>query len=304
MAYSRKPRRRPKRRQQRRKRSTFKRRGGRKRMSRGSSRRTILNVSSVKKHDNMLNFVPTSESDPSGGGSPGDIVLPADSAIRYFLFSPTAKGMYPTTADTSTVFNPVSTRQTSDVFARGYREVTTLRLAGPTPYRLRRIVFCCKGLPDILNSTTPGFTPDFYRKVYPVVGATRLMTDLGAVSGYPATITSFLFQGTQNLDWFTPYNAKVNTDYVNVLQDKTYNINPPNQGGKMILVKNWYGFNKRLQYADTEDGSTTIPSEFSSSLSKAGMGDVFILDLYQSMITDSLTSISINNEGCYYWHEK
>lgn len=152
MAYSRKPRRRPKRRQQRRKRSTFKRRSTRKR-SRGMTRKHVLNITSVKKHDNMLSWVPTSETNPAGGGSATDIVLPADSNTRIFMYSPTARIRWPPSTSTllpAVDLDPVSTRTSTSVFARGYRETTTFRLSGPTPYRMRRVVFVVRVCPTLL----------------------------------------------------------------------------------------------------------------------------------------------------------
>lgn len=264
------------------------------------SRRRVLNITTVKKQDNMLNWVPTTASNPAGGGSPTDYITSADSTVHSFLFCPTYRQLSsdPLGQDDS------SGRTKQNTFARGYRETSTLRVAGPTPFRMRRIVFAMKAIdPALIKATSSLFTTDFYQHATSGTGYTRLMADLSSTSFGVAPVTEFLFKGLQNADWYSPFNAKLDTQRVTVVSDRTYNINPGNQAGRVVILKNWYSLNKRLLYADDEAGN----GEYTSGLStyaKPGMGDLLVLDFLQSIVTDTNTSIAVNHEGSYYWHER
>lgn len=261
------------------------------------SKKRILNITTEKKQDNMLQVVPNDPTNPAGAFTIGDYTVGAGTTAHTFLFCPTARLI------NNEATNDTSARTRPDTFARGYKEVTTFRIGGPSPWRMRRIVFSLKGFPFTLTAASNLFTPDFYIKFNTAIGYTRLMSDLTPTSFGPNPVSNQIFKGTQNVDWFSPFNAKVDTQRITVHSDRTMNFNPPNQGGQTRVVKNWYPMNKTLMYNDVEDGPVEGSTAFATQ-SKVGMGDVFIFDILQATTSDGTSSIAINNEGTYYWHER
>lgn len=264
------------------------------------SSRRILNITSVKKQDNMATWRPADDTNPAGTGALQDLAMQATQGVVVNLFCPNARPM-----DSDGVYkDEPQARTKSATYARGYKEVTTYRVTGGIPWRHRRIVFTMKGLPALLLSATAplvgNFTPDFY----------YLTTSLGIVrqtnvldNSKVQTLTNLIFRGAQAADWFSPFNAKTDTTRISVVSDKTVHFNPGNSNGQVKLMKRWIPLNKRLVYGDDEQNASLNTTPFSTQ-GKQGMGDVFIVDFYQSTATDSAQGLSVNHEGTYYWHEK
>lgn len=263
------------------------------------SRRAILNVSSTKKQDNMLTWIPSNPVDPAGAGTTGDATLAANQTFYANLFCPTARLI---DGDGITKYES-SGRQNQFTYSKGYKEVTTVRLTGPTPYRLRRMVFSLKGFADGLRTVDTTFIPDFFTHYVATggIGYVRQVTPL--TNPATANVHTYIFKGTANRDWFSPFNAKLDTQFLKVHSDRTYNFNPPNQGGVVRILKNWYPTNKNLVYDDDENGTTEASSPFSTNNSNS-MGDLFVYDIWQSINTDASSQLSFNHEGTYYWHER
>lgn len=248
----------------------------------------------------MATWRPNDDTNPAGLGTLSDLTMQATQGVVVNLFCANAR---PVDSDGAFKDEPQA-RTKSNTYARGYKEVTTYRVTGGIPWRHRRIVFTMKGLPALLlssNSPTPGlFTPDFYY-LTTSLGVVRNTTNLGVDK--IGTITNLVFRGAQIQDWFSPFNAKVDTTRISVMSDKTIHINPGNASGHVKLAKRWYPMNKRLVYGDDEAGTTENTTPFSTQ-GKQGMGDLFVLDFYQSTATDTAQGLSVNHEGTYYWHEK
>lgn len=265
------------------------------------SRRRVLNITSRKKHDNMLTWIPSDPTNPAGSGAAGNLTLSSSSEIvTYNLFCPSARQL---DADGTTDDEPQA-RSAQNTYARGYRETSTIRTNGPAPLRFRRIVFSIKGLPArLLQATGNLLTADFYR-LYTSFGYVRQTTSLGDT--FAGQINNILFNGVTGQDWFSPFNAKVDTSRARIHSDRTYNVNAGSSGGTCRVLKHWYGLNKSLVYNDDEAGITVDTSEFSTQ-AKPGMGDVFVYDIYQMVPTagsDPTTTVAVNHEGTYYWHER
>jgi len=246
----------------------------------------------------MLQWVPSDQGNPAGAGSAADFNIPANQGIAAFLFCPTARQI---DADGTAKDEPQArTKQT--IFARGYKEVTTLRIAGGVPYRWRRICFRCKGGPElwIANSASGTFSQPFYR-MYTSFGYVRIAVSLPVA--FQTIIEADLFRGVQNQDWSSPFNAKVDTSTFDVVSDRTITLNPGNSVGHTRTVKQWYPMNKNLTYTDDEAGVTVDTNEFSVP-GKQGMGDFFIFDIMQSTTSAQEAGLLFNHEGTFYWHER
>jgi len=271
-------------------RRTFRRRVIRRR--RPMTARRVANISSQKKQDNMLQWVPTDPNLPGGAGTISEQVITAGAGQAAFLFCPSARPFQPTQ-------NDESDRNHKNTFARGYRETTQIRVNGGTPWRRRRITFSAKGMLGTFDSLVTGFTAEFFT-LQTSSGLVRQHTVLPVAMA--SAVRSVLFAGAENLDWFSPMTAKVDTSRVTLHSDVMTVINPGNATGAMRNIKQWYPLNKNLVYNDDESGAGTASASLSTQ-SKLGMGDFFVLDFYESALA-STDSISVLNQGTYYWHEK
>jgi len=242
----------------------------------------------------MLNWLPNG-ADPAGTGTPTDLVIPSNQAVVATLFCPTGRNM-----DNNSTDEP-SSRQKSLTYARGYKEVTTYRTSGGSPYRHRRIVFSLKGGPALFLLGDTSFATQYYT-LFTSIGQVRQNATLP--TNLQNVLTSIVFRGGVNIDWFSVFNAKVDTSRVTIHSDKTVIINPGNATGSHRLKKMWYPLNKNLMYGDDEQGPNINSTPFSTQ-GRIGMGDLYLLDFYQSTVSEGgAAAMGVNHEGTYYWHEK
>lgn len=249
----------------------------------------------------MAQWVPDGATFPNGPGAFRDFIINADTNIYSQLFCPSSRII---DQDSGSKDEP-NARTQVDTYSKGYKEITTLRVVGPSPWRRRRIVFSCKRLPPDMLFTDPTFSP-FYYSLYnsvPGGGYVRQTALLGATQA--STVWNFIFRGAQGRDWTSPFIAKLDTNLIKIHSDETTNLNPGNQAGAIRTLKRWYPTGKLLRYQDDENGVGPVISGAFASNSKVGMGDLFVYDIYQSITVDAANSnLNINNEGTYYWHER
>lgn len=256
--------------------------------------RRIANVASVKKQDNMSNWVPTSSVNPGGAGQFGvQAINPATGPIS-FLFCPTAREFDPDRSE-------LDVRNAQTIYARGYKEQTDIRMTGPQPFRWRRICFSGKGVPDKFLASDPTFVKEYYTLLVSPAGYVRQSNVLP--SGAFGIVNSLLFKGTINNDWVTPMNAKPDTDRFVIHSDVTHVLNPGNQAGLFKVYNNYYPMNKNLTYGDDEAGTSLSTSPFAAP-TRFGMGDYFIYDLFESVNATLDTQLGVRHQGTFYWHEK
>lgn len=257
--------------------------------------RRIANVASVKKQDNMSNWVPDSSVNPGGAGQFTQQAINPTAIPVGFLFCPTAREFEPTQ-------NDLADRNAQTIYARGYREQTDLRLSGSQPYRWRRIVFSCKGLPDKFLTQDPTFGTSYFSLQVSPAGYVR-QSNVLPVNAF-AIVNSVVFKGTISNDWISPMNAKTDTQKLTIHSDRSMVLNPGNQSGLFRNVKNWYPLNKNLTYSDDEAGTSISTSRFSSPYDRRTMGDLFIYDLFESISNVQDSQLLVRHQGTFYWHEK
>jgi len=277
--YKRRPRRtrrtprRPARRQYRTKRTTY-----RKKRTMGTSRRRILNIASTKKRDNMRFYDPT-----AGSATSLSIDGRPQGSQSIFMFCATAREK-----DFAASGLP-SERGASTVFWKGVSEAVSLTVATGVAWKWRRLVFSSKGLRE--NSTTIELSPGGWARPWNAYG--------------DATTLSRLFQGTQGIDFNSYMLAKPNRDLMTIMYDKTRVLRSGNASPHEHHVKMWHGLNKTMYYDDDENG-TVVPGVTNrwAAISNHGLGDVYIMDIFDCIDGVAADKITIRSHTTAYWHEK
>lgn len=250
----------------------------------GMSRRCILNISSKKKRNNII---PQNFTYLGASAGTGPKVMGSD-RITFLISRPTALSYDETGASDFC-------RTSQTVFWRGIRESIDINIAGGAPWRWRRLVFECKGDPvDSLISNVETST-----------GYNRAMVEL---SGDPPAsirnqLESLLFQGAGGVDWASVFNAKVDTNRVKLHSDEFTSLRSGNDRGHYHKYKKWYPLNRNMHYFNDENGKDISSSSFASS-TIGGMGDVFILDIFQCLQSSADFQLQFSPEATLYWHER
>ncbi|UDN67469.1 capsid protein [robinz virus RP_386] len=268
------------------------------------SRRRILNTTSRKKRDTMVTWSTTTATGTTRPIALGPLVLngqgadSADLGGAYVIpFCATARatvsanGTFP-----GGTITDQATRTAQTCFMRGLKETVRIRTNDGESWRWRRIGFTAK-LGAQLTQSFDG------------VAVNTLVTAGGYVRPLnyfldPAVLTSTLFRGTRTVDWIDPMTAKVDTNRVTLKYDKTRVIQAGNESGVDRVYPVWHAMNKNIVYNDDENGGTENYNSFSTQ-GRAGMGDYFIIDIFQSAVSAPPTSrLTFEPQASLYWHER
>ena len=65
----------------------------------------------------------------------------------------------------------------------------------------------------------------------------------------------------------------------------------------------WLPINKTLVYSDEEAGNDINQGQL-STLGRQGLGDVFVLDLFDCSTANNASSLVFEPEATLYWHER
>lgn len=258
------------------------------------TRRQVLNISSVKKRDNMQ---PLFINDTHDGVAAGPTTL-IGNQLYGFLFSPSAR---------RSAFTPTQyARNATNTFCRGYKETSTFESNGGQDWMWRRIVFLCKD-EDIQNAFPPN-TIDFenaddgyYRTHWNFLNGN---TDADTARD---ALYRILFQGTRERDWSNAWAASVNTQRVTLVSDKLRTISGDTGHAHFWTYKGWFPINKSIVYDDREDGGPNTDfkeTEPWSTTGKPGAGNLFVCDLLVAAGSNSEQQLIYHNKGTYYWHER
>jgi len=250
------------------------------------SKRRILNVASKKKQDNMPAYAVNS--DGTGGALGGvNFVALGVGNVTAFAWCATARDRVSNLGDN----NATSVRSADLVYMRGLKERLTVMTDSQMSWRWRRITFTCKGPVGSLSSTAQETSNGWVRLMRPLTSA-----NLG-------TLRDYLFRGATGLDNLSPMNAKVDTNRVTLKSDVTRVLSSGNDSGKFFRFNHWYPMNKNLLYSNDELGEGTTADAY-STLGRAGMGDYYVIDLFESVVADNASHLRIEPQATLYWHEK
>lgn len=262
---------------------------------------------SRKKRDVMLSSAGTGNNPaPTATPSIGEVrILPSTtstyhSGTHMFLYSPTYRWLQPNNADY------VSQRTSSRPFYIGHNESFEFNTNDGSMWTWRRIAFAVKDplFIPLLVQAPVGAQPT------PPSGTTRPWRDLSgeATGNYQTAATNvynFLFLGVDNTDWWNPMTAKTDKTRTTVLYDRSTRFGSGNAAGTSRMRKSYIPLKKTVVYDDEENGQTMSPSAH-SVITKQGLGDVYIVDLFEcSAPLDPVGSVlSFSCTGTTYWHEK
>lgn len=267
------------------------------------SRKRILNITSKKKKDNMLAWTNTTATSPGGSTSySGNSAVITGNAIYCFPWIATARigvdYVNPGTDDP----NPINeAARTSDVcYMRGLKESILITTSSGQPWRWRRVCFTLKG-DDIYQQDVPGYAFSLFTAQQ---GHVRVLNNIGTNTSAYATLNDVIFDGEAGLDWSTVFNAKLDTQRINVKYDRTRTISSGNANGILRNSKQWHPMNKNLQYADDESGGSYVAGRYSTR-NEGTMGDYYIVDYFLAGLGATTDDrLAFNSEATLYWHEK
>ncbi|ANC51602.1 capsid protein [Faeces associated gemycircularvirus 16] len=291
------------------KRSSRRKSYGRKKPKRTSRRpmtkKRILNTTSVKKRNGMLSFSNTTATGASQTTAQATAFVNA-TQLGYFLFAVTDQNLAANAGGSNLRINTAQ-RTATTCFMRGFSEHLRIQTSSGLPWFHRRICFTTRGASSF-NIVDPNDTQvqASGNSIDTSSGQQRLWLN-ASVNNQPNTINNqynILFKGQRNIDWNDPIIAPVDTTRVDLKFDKTWLIKSGNASGTITSRKLWHRMNKNLVYSDDENGEAMATS-YASTASKQGMGDYYILDLFQAGIGGSATDIiNVFSNSTLYWHEK
>lgn len=247
------------------------------------SRRHILNITSEKKQDTMISLSAISPIVVGGYVGPS----------AHLLFCPTYRNR--TSDDSGFNEDPGAGRTAQHTYAKGIREKIFFTSSGGSPLRWRRIIFSTKSRLD-------GVDPNKYQFSSGAGVRSRPMLPLDGTS--IANLQLAIFQGKPATDYIGSLDGKVDLDMIKVHKDMNMVVNPGNATGNTKVMNFYTPLEKNLTYADTEVGNEDASSPY-SEFSAKGLGNVFIYDIFETVVTTSPESqIQFLPNTTYYWHEK
>lgn len=197
-----------------------------------------------------------------------------------------------------------ASRERQQVYAVGYKETCQVDILGGGVWKWRRVVFTYKG--DWLFAGDVTWTEPFFDKSTDLASTdmTRLIAQ--PTTDQSARIKSILWDGEELVDWQSEFTAKVDTQRVTPLYDRTITFNPRNESGYSRTFKLWHPIRKNILYQDDEDGQSRNSGSYVSTDGKPGVGDVYVYDIAYLVVpaTTGNAAMTFNPEGTFYWHER
>ena len=274
------------------------------------SKRRILNITTVKKRDNML----TTTNMLTVGGAPAAAYSPQPAVIgpittndvtvgdvNCLLWCATARDLTDAAGNANLRVNE-AVRTSTTPYMVGLRESVEVQLSSGLPWQWRRICFTFRGpIPNVPATSTFNYyaeLSDGYRRVVNNLDGNRNQ-------GGQYWLYELLFAGQNSSDWNDPMTAKTDQTRVDIKYDRTRTLATGNDRGMIRKYNFYHAMNKTLAYNDDETGATERTSYYSVN-SKVGMGDFYVVDLIRSRNGGNAQTdnMSFNPSATLYWHEK
>lgn len=270
----------------------------RRRYPRKMSNKRILNVTSKKKKDNMVNYSNTIAGTPTGSTTYGTGAAILQGGTTY-IFPWVASARPGTDTSPLPAFPIEQAGRTSTVcYMRGVKEKIQLQTSTGMAWQWRRICFTMKG------KRFYGTDVDGYRwSLMTSAGVVRVVNSIaGTTQG--SDLVDALFDGRNGTDWISPFTAKTDSDILSIKYDKTTIIQSGNDTGVMRNFNRWHAMNKNLHFDDDEAGDANSSKAYSAE-GRKGMGDYYIVDIIAAGTGSTSTDrLSFQPEATLYWHEK
>jgi len=263
------------------------------------SKRSILNITSIKKRNGMLTFSNTTSTGSLQTPAVSPAYIPGNATAR-FLWQATAMDLTDS-AGAGNRFIDTAARTSTTCFMKGLSEHVKIQTSSGIPWFHRRICFKFRGRGLAQNAAE---TSPLYAETS--AGMQRLFNNIG-VDSAPITLAAreaIIFKGQIQQDWNDPIIAPVDTARVDLMFDKTWTLKSGNQSGTVYERKLYHPMNKNIVYNDDEQGNNKI-TNFDSVTSKQGMGDYYVYDIISPGLGGTSTDIAaIYSNSTLYWHEK
>lgn len=250
------------------------------------------------------NTNPAGATQTTGVGSLNAIGGTGNNIGSITLFSPTCMDLNASAPHTISL---QSRRTATTCFIRGFSEHIRLQTSSGIPWFWRRIVFFSKdelAFPGTSASDTPVNT---YRPYVETSNGLERLWLNQTINSMPNTIAlqqGVLFRGSAGTDWNDIITAPVDTTRVTLKYDKTRTIKSGNAAGTVREFKVWHPVNKNVVYDDDEQGVSESSSYYSVT-SKAGMGDMYVYDIFLPGLGSTGSDIiNVNSSATLYWHER
>lgn len=272
-----------------------------------TTRKGVLNATSRKKRDTMLNYTNISPNTPVGGSSyaagpsrfPGDYSTTIDNSPMTVVWTATARDVTRATGGSAGTVYTTSTRTAQTCYMVGLKETVEIQINNGVPWQWRRVCFTAKGFHTFLNFT-PGTsleTSNGYARASSILDGTKSTGSLGR-------LYDVLLRGVASVDWHDPMVAATDNQRVSIKYDVTRTLSAGNESGKIQKFNLWHAMGKNLRYDEDENGGDESGSKW-STLGKPGMGDYYVVDMfrprYAALNSDNLWS---NPSATLYWHER
>lgn len=266
------------------------------------TKRSILNLTSRKKRDVMLQTSNTSSTGAAKAPAVGATVVNGSTG-GWFYWSPTARDLDTVAGQPNTVSQEAS-RTSTTCFARGLSERLDIQTSSSVPWKWRRICFWTKSKEFLASASGATFNYNGWLETSAGVSRAFINSFLNNNNSQQAVQSSILFAGTEGQDWTDIMVAKVDTRRVDLVSDKTTIINSGNDSGVFRKHYRWYGMNKNVVYDDDQIGDEQSTSAFSVT-DKRGAGNFIILDIMRVHASGTGSDLlRFDAETTYYWHEK
>lgn len=265
-----------------------------------TSRRRILNATTLKKRDTMMNLTTTNNTGaPQTDWATGRAFLQG-SSVNIMCWCPTAR------RPVETLRNNLTQLSSGKPYYVGLKENLRIDTSSGRPWRHRRICFTTKddgnleeGAPEAVPIwERPGpLDPNvgFVRPWQPMIGA--------GYNDLRSHLINILFQGTVTQDFDNIVDAKLDRTRVDVKFDKTWTLRPHTTVGSTSPRKLWHPMYKNLNYDQDEAGKVTNYTDFAAA-TRYGMGDYYVVDIFDCFQGTSSDLLAIGGEATLYWHER
>ena len=273
------------------------------------TRRTVLNVSSTKKRDTMLNVTNTDNSGAATSGLTQTQAVVNGGNGGVFLWNGTARNLYLPGSTSINYKSYQAARSATTCYMVGLKERIRLTSNSGVAWIWRRICFTEKGLSFsaiAAGDNTPTGNYELYHEDPNNAGMRRLLFNT-AVASLPNTQNrnmDIIFRGTSGVDWDNYITASTDPQRISVKYDKTITFRSGNSSGTIREFTRWMPMKHNLVYDDDENGKAEFGNYF-SSFGRSGMGDYYVLDIIQpstGSAASDLLAFSVNST--LYWHEK
>jgi len=279
-----------------------KRRYTRKRRSRRPmSKRAVLNTTSRKKRNGMLGWSNTTSSGSPQALQPSPTYV--SSVGGFFVYCATAQQL-----DAQSTIANQATRTATTCYMKGLSEHLRIQTSTGVPWFHRRVCFTLKGRTAFNTQLAEAVSPPipYGPFVDTSSGIERIWLNQ-TTNSQPVTTAGqwdILFKGTVNVDWNDYIIAPLDTSRVSVKFDKTWTLQSGNSNGVVRERKLWHAMGHNIVYDDDESGDVQQASYYSVD-SKAGMGDYYVVDMFQPGAGASSPDVlRISSNSTLYWHER